>query len=149
MHSSPQASSIPAGFHSAMPYLIFDGTAAKAIAFYCEAFEATELPGRLADPTGRVLDAGIIIGDSLIRVGDEEFVEHAAVRKRVKREVRERVRGEVAIDDPVAPLAVFDLIDDRAADHAAGTILAIDAGVDMKDSHYCLLSMDLLPRHPK
>jgi len=27
----PQASSIPAGFHSAMPYLIFDGTKAEAI----------------------------------------------------------------------------------------------------------------------
>jgi PhnB protein len=67
----PQASSIPAGFHSAMPYLIFDGTAAKAIAFYCEAFGATELPGRLTDPAGRVLNAGIMIGDSVIRVGDE------------------------------------------------------------------------------
>src|SRR5580700_6496360 len=66
-----QASSIPAGFHSAMPYLIFDGTAAEAIAFYCEAFGAAELPGRLTDPTGRVLDAGVMIGDSVIRVGDE------------------------------------------------------------------------------
>jgi len=27
-----------------MPYLIFDGTAAEAIAFYCEAFGAAELP---------------------------------------------------------------------------------------------------------
>ena len=66
-----QASSILAGFHSAMPYLIFDGTAAEAIAFYCEAFEATELPGRLTDPSGRVLDAGVMIGNSVIRVGDE------------------------------------------------------------------------------
>jgi PhnB protein len=71
MHSSPQASSIPAGFHSAMPYLIFDGTAAKAIAFYCEAFGATELLGRLTDPAGRILDAAIMIGDSIIRIGDE------------------------------------------------------------------------------
>jgi hypothetical protein len=46
----PQAPSIPAGFHSAMPYLIFDGTAAEAIAFYCEAFGATELPGGLRTP---------------------------------------------------------------------------------------------------
>jgi uncharacterized glyoxalase superfamily protein PhnB len=30
-----------------MPYVIFEGTAAEAIAFYCEAFGATELPGRL------------------------------------------------------------------------------------------------------
>ncbi len=71
MHSSSQASPIPAGFHSAMPYLIYDGTAAQAIAFYCDAFGATELPGRLTDPAGRVLDAGITIGDSVIRVGDE------------------------------------------------------------------------------
>jgi uncharacterized glyoxalase superfamily protein PhnB len=71
MHSSPQASPIPAGLHSAMPYLIFDGMAAQAIAFYCDAFGATELPGRLTDPAGRVLDAAIMIGDSVIRVGDE------------------------------------------------------------------------------
>ena len=67
----PQAPLIPAGFHSVMPYLIFDGTAAEAIAFYCEAFGATELPGRLTDPAGRVLDAGIMVGDSVIRAGDE------------------------------------------------------------------------------
>lgn len=29
------------------------------------------MPGRLTDPTGRILDAGITIGDSVIRVGDE------------------------------------------------------------------------------
>jgi PhnB protein len=67
----PQASSLPAGFHSATPYLIFDGTAAEAIAFYCEAFGATELPGRLTDPAGRVLNAEVMIGDSVIRLGDE------------------------------------------------------------------------------
>jgi PhnB protein len=71
MHSLPQAPTLPAGFHTAMPYLIFNGTAAEAIAFYCEAFGATELPGRLTDPAGRVLDAGIMIGDSVMRVGDE------------------------------------------------------------------------------
>ena len=60
MHSPPQPSTLPAGFHSAMPYLIFDGTAAKAIAFYCEVFGATELPGRLTDPSGRVLEAAIM-----------------------------------------------------------------------------------------
>jgi len=67
----PQASSRPAGSHSATPYLIFDGTAADAIAFYGAAFGAIELPGRLTDPAGRILDAGITIGDSVIRVGDE------------------------------------------------------------------------------
>ncbi|HTF44000.1 MAG TPA: hypothetical protein VK641_08885 [Terriglobales bacterium] len=67
----PQASSTPAGFHSATPYLIFDGTAADTIAFYRDVFAATELPGRLTDPAGRILDAAILIGDSVIRVGDE------------------------------------------------------------------------------
>jgi uncharacterized glyoxalase superfamily protein PhnB len=36
----PQAFSIPAGFHSAIPYLIFDATAADAIAFYRDVFAA-------------------------------------------------------------------------------------------------------------
>ena len=67
----PQPSSTPAGFHSATPYLIFDGTAADAIAFYRDVFAATELPGRLTDPAGRILNATILIGDSVIRVGDE------------------------------------------------------------------------------
>ena len=67
----PQASSTPAGFHSATPYLIFDGTAADAIAFYRDVFTAMELPGRLTNLAGRILDAAILIGDSVIRVGDE------------------------------------------------------------------------------
>ena len=71
MHSFPQPSSMPAGLHSVTPYLLFDGTAAEAISFYCDALGATELPGRLTDPAGRVLDAGITIGDSVIHVGDE------------------------------------------------------------------------------
>jgi uncharacterized glyoxalase superfamily protein PhnB len=37
-----QASSIPAGFHSATGYLIFDGTAAEAIAFYDRGLQLTE-----------------------------------------------------------------------------------------------------------
>jgi uncharacterized glyoxalase superfamily protein PhnB len=41
---------IPAGFHSATPYLIFDGSAAKAIEFYVNAFGAIELDGRVTDP---------------------------------------------------------------------------------------------------
>ena len=67
----PKISSLPAGFHSATPYLIFDGTASDAIGFYRDAFAATELPGRLTDPAGRVLNAEIMIGDSVIRIGDE------------------------------------------------------------------------------
>jgi PhnB protein len=50
---------------------MFDGTAADAIAFYRDAFGATELPGRLTDPAGRIVNAEIMVGDSVIRVGDE------------------------------------------------------------------------------
>jgi PhnB protein len=50
---------------------MFDGTAADAIAFYRDAFGATELPGRLTDPAGRIVNAEIMVGDSVIRIGDE------------------------------------------------------------------------------
>jgi PhnB protein len=43
----------------------------KRLHFIAKLFGATEMPGRLTDPAGRVLDAGITIGDSVIRVGDE------------------------------------------------------------------------------
>jgi uncharacterized glyoxalase superfamily protein PhnB len=42
-----------------------------AIAFYRDVFAATELPGRLTNPAGKILDSAILIGDSVIRVGDE------------------------------------------------------------------------------
>ena len=41
------------------------------------------------------------------------------------------------------------LVENRAADGAAGAVLTGDAAVDVQDGHYCLLGMDLLPRHPK
>src|SRR4051794_29404237 len=83
------------------------------------------------------------------RLGGEEFVEHGRVGERIECQVRERVRGKVAIDDLLAPVGPLHLLDDRAGDGAAGAVVAIDAGVDMQDGHYCLLSMDLLPRHSK
>ena len=43
----------------------------------------------------------------------------------------------------------IQLIDDPRGNRPAGAILASDAAVDVKDGHYCLLSMDLIPRHPK
>jgi PhnB protein len=66
-----QTAYIPAGFHSITPYLIFDGSAAKAIEFYVNAFGAIELEGRVTDPAHKVLNAEIKIGDSILRVGDE------------------------------------------------------------------------------
>jgi PhnB protein len=62
---------VPAGFHAATPYLIFDGSAAAAIDFYVKAFGAMELPGRVTDPAHAVLNAEIKIGDSILRLGDE------------------------------------------------------------------------------
>lgn len=60
---------IPDGYHSVQPYLILDD-AAKAIAFYKQAFGATE---RLCmkEPNGRVAHAEIEIGDCCIMMSDE------------------------------------------------------------------------------
>jgi hypothetical protein len=63
--------------------------------------------------------------------------------------VRQRVGGEIAIDDLFSPLGSLEQFGHGVGDRAAGTVVAIDTGVDMQDGHYCLLGMDLLPRHPK
>jgi PhnB protein len=60
---------IPDGFHTVTPYLIIKDTA-KAIEFYKEAFQATEL-SRLSTPDGKVGHAEIQIGDSRIMMADE------------------------------------------------------------------------------
>ena len=82
-------------------------------------------------------------------IGGKELVEHCRIRERVERQVRQRIGGEISIHDPFAPLGGLELVDDRTGECAAGALLAADAAVDMKDGHYCLLSMDLLLRHPK
>jgi len=61
---------IPDGYHSITPYLMMDG-AARAIAFYQEAFGATEL-FRMADDKGRVGHAEIRIGDSVVMLADTQ-----------------------------------------------------------------------------
>lgn len=63
------ASYIPAGYHTATPYLIVHD-AARAIDFYQQAFGATDL-GRLAMPGGKIGHAEIQIGDSRIMLADE------------------------------------------------------------------------------
>jgi PhnB protein len=63
------AKPVPAGYHTATPYLIIKD-AARAIEFYKQAFGAEEIL-RLADPTGRVEHAEIRIGDSPIMLADE------------------------------------------------------------------------------
>ena len=59
---------IPDGYHSVTPYLMVEG-AAGAIAFYKEAFGATEV-FRMADDKGRVGHAEIRIGDSVVMLAD-------------------------------------------------------------------------------
>ncbi len=60
---------IPAGYHTATPYLIVKN-AARAIDFYKKAFGATEL-FRMPQPDGRIGHAEIKIGDSAIMLADE------------------------------------------------------------------------------
>ena len=65
----PQVKPVPDGYHSVQPYLIFKDAAA-AIAFYVEAFGATE-KFRMPGPEGRIGHAEILIGDSTIMLADE------------------------------------------------------------------------------
>jgi PhnB protein len=60
---------IPAGYHSATPYLIVRD-AARALEFYKQAFGAVEQM-RFADPSGKIGHAEIKIGDSIIMLADE------------------------------------------------------------------------------
>ena len=62
-------SKIPAGYHTATPYLVVSD-AARAIDFYRQAFGATELV-RMPGPQGKIAHAEIKIGDSLIMLSDE------------------------------------------------------------------------------
>jgi PhnB protein len=64
-----KAKPIPAGFHTATPYLIIKD-ADRAIDFYKKAFGASELM-RMADPSGRIRHAEIKIGDSPFMITDE------------------------------------------------------------------------------
>ena len=67
MTSSVRA--IPEGYHSVTPYLAVDD-GARAIAFYQQAFGATEVM-RMPAPGGKVGHAEIRIGDSRIMLADE------------------------------------------------------------------------------
>jgi len=66
---TPKAKAVPAGFHTATPYLFVQG-AANAIDFYKSAFKAREIM-RMPAPGGRVGHAQIKIGDSHIMISDE------------------------------------------------------------------------------
>jgi PhnB protein len=60
---------IPEGFHTVTPRMFVRG-AAEAIEFYKRAFGATEL-GRFADPNGKIVNAAIKLGDSIISLAEE------------------------------------------------------------------------------
>ena len=60
---------IPAGYHSVTPYLMVRD-AARAIAFYRNAFDADEVM-RFKGPDGRIAHAEVKIGDSHVMLADE------------------------------------------------------------------------------
>lgn len=62
---------IPAGYHTATPYLIISsGKAAKALAWYRDVFGAAEVM-RFPTPDGKIAHAETKIGDSHIMLADE------------------------------------------------------------------------------
>lgn len=67
--STPTVNPIPEGMHSLTPQLVCAG-ASDAIAFYKEAFGATELM-RFPTPDGKIMHAQIKIGDSVVMLTDE------------------------------------------------------------------------------
>lgn len=64
------AKPIPDGFTTVTPYLVIKG-AADAIEFYKKAFGATELCRNIDERNGRIMNAQIKIGDSVIMLNDE------------------------------------------------------------------------------
>lgn len=66
---SDKAKPIPEGFHSVTPYLCVDD-AARAIEFYKEAFDATEIM-RMEAPGGKIGHAEVKIGDCIVMLADE------------------------------------------------------------------------------
>jgi PhnB protein len=77
--TAPDVKAIPEGFHTITPHLVCAG-AAKALDFYARAFGAVEL-SRLTGPDGRVMNAQVRIGDSMLMVCDE-YPEHGGLGPR-------------------------------------------------------------------
>jgi PhnB protein len=68
---------IPDGFHSVTPYLIVrDG--AGAIEYYKKAFGAVEVSRHACEQTGKILNAQLRIGSSIVMLNDE-FPEFGAL----------------------------------------------------------------------
>lgn len=73
----------PAGFHTATPYLMVDD-AARALRFYQEAFDATEIM-RLTRDDGSIGHLEIKIGDSPIMIGQHANIQEATPREKLPR----------------------------------------------------------------
>jgi len=69
MSKSKRIRAVPVGFRTVTPYLVISG-ASKAIEFYKKAFDAKEV-SRNALPDGRILNAQIKIGDSVVMLSEE------------------------------------------------------------------------------
>jgi len=69
MSKSKRIRAVPVGFRTVTPYLVISG-ASKAIEFYKKAFNAKEV-SRNALPDGRILNAQIRIGDSVVMLSEE------------------------------------------------------------------------------
>ncbi len=69
MSKTKQVKPVPTGFHAVTPYLVICG-AARAIEFYKKAFNAKEI-SRSKLPDGRILNAQIKIGDSIVMLSEE------------------------------------------------------------------------------
>lgn len=69
MSTTSRVDPIPAGMHTVTPHLICAG-ASDAIEFYKKAFGAEELT-RLETPDGKIMNASIRIGDSMLMLVDE------------------------------------------------------------------------------
>jgi PhnB protein len=77
--TAPGVTAIPEGFHTITPHLVCAG-AAHALDFYARAFGAVEV-SRLTGPDGRVMNAQLRIGDSMLMVCDE-YPEHGGLGPR-------------------------------------------------------------------
>lgn len=64
-----QVKPVPEGMHTVTPHLVC-ADAAKAIVFYQQAFNATEMM-RIPGPGGKLIHACVRIGDSLVMLVDE------------------------------------------------------------------------------
>lgn len=61
---------VPEHLHTVTPRLVVRD-AARAIAFYRDAFGAEEIGERFADPDGNIIHAELRIGDSVVMLSDE------------------------------------------------------------------------------